>query len=114
MNKTSDARIPVVFGGQPAPEDACLVEDGLALPATGYAFGFALPLAKLGHIVGCACCTPRGPVAEMLGRLFTSRARGQAPYFRQLVVLASPDGEAAVRTAVVEDVVVRARYTLAD
>jgi hypothetical protein len=50
----------------------------------------------------------------MLGRLFTSRARGQAPYFRQLVVLASPDGEAAVRTAVVEDVVVRARYTLAD
>jgi hypothetical protein len=45
--------------------------------------------------------------------MFQARARGSAPFFKRVVVLASPDGEAAIRAAIEEDVVTRARYKIA-
>jgi len=110
MQNLTDMRIPILFGGQPDPTDAVLVEGGREMPGCGYAARFALGLP--GHMLGCACCTLRGPVADALGRLFRDRATGVAPFFPRVVVLASPAGEAAVRSAITEDAVTRARYRL--
>ncbi len=101
-------RIPVVMGGFTGPGDAVLVEEGFQMPAAGYGVRFAA--GKVGHVVGCACCGGRSGVAEVLGRMFVERARGVAPFFERVVVVASAAGEAAVREAVEGDVVVRARY----
>jgi hypothetical protein len=110
MSPTTDMRIPIIPGGSPGPEDAVLVEDGHEMPAQGFALRFAAALP--GHIVGCACCTLRGPAADALGRLYRARATGTAPFFRRVILLASEAGEAAVRTALDQDVVTRARYRL--
>jgi hypothetical protein len=106
----ADMRIAVVMGGEPAVGDAFLVEDGFDMPAAGYAVRFALGTGKAGHLVGCACCTLRGPAADALTAMFRARATGVAPFFRRVVVLASPAGEAAVAEALAGDVVVRARF----
>jgi hypothetical protein len=103
-------RIPIVMGVEPAPEDAFLVEDGADMPSAGYAVRFALGGVKAGHAFGCVCCTLRGPAADALSRMFRERATGAAPFFRRVVVLASPEGEAAVRDALAADVVTRARF----
>ena len=107
-------RIPVVLGGGAAAgrDDAWLVEDGADMPPEGYAVRFAISPPMLGHIAGCACCTLRGPVADALTRMFRARATGEAPFFMRVVVLASPAGEAAVREALIDDVVTAARYIL--
>lgn len=110
MLMSADMRIPIVIGGKPEPADAVLVEDGFDMPASGYAMRFALGLP--GHALGCACCTLRGPAADALGRLYRARATGTAPFFRRVILLASEAGEAAVRTALDQDVVTRARYRL--
>jgi len=112
MNKTADARIPVAFRGSPGPNDAFLVQDGRNMPDSGYAVRFALAGGKPGHVIGCACCTLRGPAADALGRMFMARARGEAPFFARVIVLASPEGEAAIRDALAQDVVTQARYRL--
>jgi hypothetical protein len=112
MQRTADQRIPIVMGGVPHPDDAALVEDGQNIPKTRYAMRFALAGSKPGHIAGCACCTPRGPAADALGAMFQARARGDAPFFKRVVILASPQGEAAIRAALTDDVVTRARYRL--
>ena len=103
-------RIQVLFGGLPGAEVAVLVEEGLDPPQQVYAVRFAL--AKPGHFPGCFCCPPRGPIATALGQLFRDRATGKTPFFKRLVVLASPAGEAAVREAMAGDVVTQARYRL--
>ncbi|NNM56798.1 hypothetical protein [Acidocella sp.] len=103
-------QIPVLCGSIPAANDAILLEEGHDPPKQGYIVRFAL--AKPGHFPGCFCCAPRGPAAAALGQLFRDRATGKAPYFKRLVVLASPAGEAAVREALAEDVLTRARYRL--
>jgi hypothetical protein len=108
MTPTTDMRIPIIFNGTPGPDDAALVEDGHDMPPEGYALRFTA--AKPGHVLGCACCSLRGPAADALGQMFAARARGQAPFFKRVVVLASPEGEAAVRQALAEDVVTKARY----
>jgi hypothetical protein len=105
-------RIPIVMGGEVAPADAVLVEDGCAMPASGYAVRFAVGSGKPGHFAGCACCTLRGPAADALTAMFRARATGVAPLFKRLVVLASAEGEAAVKAALVEDVVSAARFRL--
>lgn len=105
-------RIPIVMGVEPGVDDAVLVEDGCAMPPTGHAVRFALGGAKPGHFAGCACCTLRGPAADALTALFRARATGAAPFFKRLVVLASPAGEAAVQAALAEDVVSAARFRL--
>ncbi len=105
-------RIPIILGGEPAPGDAFLVEDGADMPDAGYAVRFALGAAKPGHFAGCACCTLRGPAADALTAMFRARATGAAPFFSRVVVLASPEGAAAVRAALHDDVVTQARFRL--
>jgi hypothetical protein len=108
-----DARIPVVFApaGAAGGGDALLIEgDGAAPDGLPVArFSTALP----GHAVGCACCAPRGPVADALHRLFLARARGTAAFFARVVVAAGPEGEAAVRRALVDDAFLSGRYRAA-
>jgi G3E family GTPase len=84
------------------------------MPATGYAVRFALGPGQPGHLAGCACCTLRGPAADALTTMFRARATGAAPFFTRVVVLASPDGQAAVRAALTQDVVTRARFRLSN
>jgi hypothetical protein len=118
MTSGSEIRIPVFFSeaagdGGGKTGDAWLVEEGMTLPADGYAVGFALPPRKFGEAgghPGCFCCTPRGPAAEALTRMFRARSMGTAPFFKRVVVLASTAGLAAVREAIAQDVVTKARY----
>ncbi len=110
MPNVTDIRVPILFGGQPDPADAVLVEAGMDMPVSGHAVRFTPGLP--GHALGCTCCISRSPVADMLGRLFRDRATGAAPFFPRVVVLSSPAGEMAVRRAVAEDVVTQARYRL--
>lgn len=110
-------RIPILFGGSAAREgDAFLVEDGAEMPAQGYAVRFAMRFPesgrKFGHAPGCVCCTLRGPAADALTGMFRARATGSAPFFKRVLVLASSEGEAAVREAIADDVVTAARYRL--
>jgi hypothetical protein len=112
MDRSTDMRIPIVMGVEPAAGDAFLVEDGADMPVAGYAVRFALGTSSPGHAPGCACCTLRGPAADALTRMFRDRATGAAPFFTRVVVLASPEGETAVRDALAADVVTQARYRL--
>jgi hypothetical protein len=102
-------RIPILFGVPPRSDDAVLVEDGQNMPQLGHIMGFSRPKPR--HGLWCTCCTLRGPVADALAQLFRARATGAAPFFQRVVVLASPEGETAVREAL-EDVMVAARYRL--
>jgi len=110
MKSHPDIRIPILFDAEPGPDDAVLVEDGQDLPAAGYAVRFAV--AKSGHVFNCACCTQRGPTADALSRMFRERATGAAPFFKRVIILASTEGEAAIRQALATDVVTAARYRL--
>jgi hypothetical protein len=108
-------RIPVLFGDVQAERDDVYLTEGNAEPVlSGYAERFTLPEAKFGHEIGCNCCTPRGPAADALARLFRARATGTAPFFKRLIVHASPAGEKAIRNAIARDVVTAARYRLPD
>jgi hypothetical protein len=115
--KVWDDRVPVRFGsGEAAELDAALLVEGDAPVPPGHAVGrFRLTPSLIGHPFGCACCTPRGPVAEALGRLFLARARGEVTFFRSVVVVtATPAVEAAVRAALAEDQVSAGRFRLAE
>lgn len=110
-----DARIPVRFArcAEGAGESAWLAQDGVAVPGGVPVVWFRLPPSSLGNPWGCACCVPRGPVAEALGRLFLARARGEMAFFRNVrVVTRDAAGEAAVRDALAHDPVLSARYRL--
>jgi hypothetical protein len=114
MESGSDTRIPVSFGAAGATDAAWLVEDDAMIPASFYAVRFTLPPRKFGHATGCACCTLRGPAADALTRMFRDRSIAKAPFFRQVIVLASAAGQDAVREALEQDVVTKARYVLAE
>jgi hypothetical protein len=117
MSWSLDARIPVRLAepGGPAPADAAyLVEAGLAAPQGAWHEGFnpaqhALACAD----PGCVGCAPRAPAALALDRLFQARARGQAPFFRQVIVVMDPARHAAFTALLRDDAVVAARYRLA-
>jgi len=113
MNPSHDDRIPVRFA--PAgPDDAVLIEGDAAAPP-GYPLArFRLSPGLVSHPAGCACCVPRGPVTDALGRLFLARARGEVRWFRAVAVVASPAGESAVRAALAADRVAAARFRLDD
>jgi hypothetical protein len=110
MESGTDTRIPILLNATPTPADAVLLEDGQNMPETGYVLRFAPGLP--GHAIGCACCAPRGPAADALGKMFRERATGAAPFFKRVVVVASAEGEAAVRAAVDGDVMTKARYRI--
>ncbi|MDE8350251.1 MAG: hypothetical protein POG74_12375 [Acidocella sp.] len=115
MSASTDMRIEIVMGVEPQADDAVLVEAGHAAPPGHYSAGFGAagpgPVVA-GHALGCACCVPRGPVAGVLAAMFRARATGAAPFFKRLVVLATPAGEAAVRAAVAGDVLAGARFLI--
>ena len=109
--------VPVRFGAADtaATDEALLVEGEAAVPAGHAVARFRLAPRLSGHPAGCACCSPRGPVPETLGRLFVARARGETAFFRAVVaVVATPAGEAAVRAALTDDQVAAARFRLAE
>ena len=112
MLQSSDMRIPIFFCIPPQSDDAVLVEEGQTVPQAGYAVRFSPP-AQPSHKFGCACCTVRSHASAALGQLFRDRATGAAPFFKRVVVLASPKGEAAVRETVAGDVMAAARFQLA-
>lgn len=106
-----DARVPVCVGRPDtiAAGDAVLIEGTAHGPAGHPVARFTLPVT--GHISGCACCLPRGPVAEALSRLFQARARGEIAFFRAVLAIpATAAGEVAIRAALTEDVFVAARF----
>ncbi len=107
-----DARLPVRFGtpDQAGPERALLIEgDAPAPPGVPFA---RFVLAPGIHPASCACCAPRGPVAEALARLFLDRARGGAPFREVIALVRGPTGEEAVRAAVTADQLAAARFRL--
>ncbi len=114
-----DARIPVTFAAAATAGrgDALLIEGATAAPP-------GVPVARFpvagfagrgrGHLAGCACCAPRGKVAEALHRLFLARARGETGFTTRLVVSAGREGEEAVRQALAGDAFLAGRYRLAE
>lgn len=100
MTKMFDARVPVVFGAAADARDGDAMLPDMA-PAT------------TGHVPACACCVQRTPAAEVLGRLFQQRARGEVAFFRRVVVKSDAGGEDAIRAALASDPVVSARFRLA-
>jgi hypothetical protein len=111
MNQPADDRVAVHFG-PPAADEAVLIE-GDASAAHGQPVArFCLSPALAGHAAGCACCVPRAPAAQAVGRLFLARARGEVAWFRSVAVLATPAGEAAVRAALAGDQVSSGRFRL--
>jgi hypothetical protein len=110
----ADARVPVrivTHLTDAPPEAAVLLEGEGAWPDRPTAC-FTLP-PTTDHAIGCACCLPRGPAAQALGHLFLARARGDVPFFREVLAVAvTTPGEAAVRAALAEDPVVSARFRL--
>lgn len=105
MTRFVDARVPIVFApaAEAGPEDAVVeaVADAVV----------EMPVADAGHVPGCACCVPRGALAEALGRLFLARARGDVRFFRRVVVVT--DNPAAVAAALAADPFVSGRFRLA-
>ena len=103
-----DARVPVRFGRleDASVEAALLVEDDAPVAPTvaaGWVVErFTVP-RDAPHPVGCICCVARSPAAQALSRLFLARARGEVPMFREVVVVATPDGEVAARAALAGD-----------
>ena len=112
-----DARVPVRIGSadQAGPDHALLIEQGAALPAACVPFAqFVVPVG-LTHPAGCACCVPRGPVAEALTRLFLARVRGETRHFSAVIAVpVSREGEAAIRAALLSDPMVSARFRLCE
>ncbi|MGC1408937.1 MAG: hypothetical protein WA864_08360 [Acetobacteraceae bacterium] len=103
--------MPVHFG-PPADGEAVLIEGDTGGTCGRPAARFRLSPALAGHAPGCACCVPRDPAAQALGRLFLARARGEVAWFHSVAVLASPAGKAAVRVALARDQVSSRRFRL--
>ena len=109
-----DARMPLRIGTAETagPDDALLIEGGGAVPEGRVHARFILPEAA-SHPSGCACCLPRGPVAEALATLFLRRVRGEVQFFPGVVAVVRSDaGIAAVKAALREDPMVLARFRL--
>ncbi len=87
-----------------------LLEEGLAAPETRYLQRFTAGLS--GHLPACSCCVARSPAAAALAAAFRARATGTAPYFRRLLVLASPAGRLDIETALAQDILCQARFVV--
>jgi hypothetical protein len=63
------------------------------------------------HRFGCACCAGRLAAAVALDRLFQARARGTAPWFDRVAVIATTAaGRDQAEAALREDVLTLARF----
>ena len=111
---TDDGRIAVLIGAlaDAGAGDALLIEGDRPAPASSLLQRFQGARVS-GHLVGCACCALRSPAAEALGRLFLDRLRDGAAYFNRVVAVpATAEGEAALRDALADDLLTRARFRL--
>jgi hypothetical protein len=113
VNQRADDRIPVRFG-RPEAGEAVLIEGDAPVAPDRPVARFRPAPGLAGHVAGCLCCVPRGPVAEALGRLFLARARREVAWFHSIAVIATPAGEAAVRAALAGDQVSAGRFRLAE
>ena len=108
-----DTRIAVLFAAASAaipPETAVLTDSHVPMP--GAVAVVRLATAAPTVFAACTCCAPRDQAARLLHQLFMARARGEVPFFRQVVaIVADP---AALRMAVQRDVLVQARYRVTD
>ncbi|HST74721.1 MAG TPA: hypothetical protein VLJ20_05055 [Acetobacteraceae bacterium] len=114
-----DARVPVAFRAAAAfaPEVALLLEGDRPAPEGAVVARFSPDLGQsdlAGHGADCACCVPRGAVAQALGQLFLARARGEVSFFRSVIVVCGAAGHAEVLAALATDPVVSARFRLAE
>ena len=117
-----DARVKLRIGTADAagPYGALLIEGEADAPEGATHARFTLPHSSTlaegaAHPSGCACCLPRGPVAEALSRLFLQRVRGEVAYFSEIVAVpGSSEGEAAIRAALQTDPVIAARFRLSE
>ena len=116
-----DARVPVRIGAvaEAGPDDALLIEGDGPAPDGVPLERFRVPVFEIGpagpHRIGCACCTPRVPVADALARLFLARARGDSGFFQSvLAVPLGAAGAAAIRAALDSDQMAASRFRLLD
>ena len=107
-----DARIRVRVGMVSDAEDgdALLLPPGVPAP-DGHAVARLDPAP--GHAAGCACCLPRNAAAQALGALFLQRARGEVPFFRQVLAVVGPGDAEGLAAALEADPLVSARFRLA-
>jgi hypothetical protein len=105
-----DARVPVVFGElDAAMEDDAMLIEAETMPQGRVGISFQPGPGVLA--AGCACCTPRGPLAQALGDMFMSRAKGSVPSFRRVIAIAATaEGRATMLAALTEDPVCAARF----
>ena len=110
-----DARLLVRFGPLESrtEEEAVLTEAALAEAVLAKAVLAKAGLAGPAHVMGCLCCTPRSAAGAALAALFRARAVDTGPAMRTVLAVVGPDGEAAVRAAVLNDPVASARFRLA-
>ncbi|MDE2515679.1 MAG: hypothetical protein KGL12_06620 [Rhodospirillales bacterium] len=110
----NDPRIPIRFIVRPEDRlatEAAITDGAAAFPPGVAVVRFRPVRAQAGHRAGCTCCTPRGPAAEALARLFLARARGEVAFFTGIAALAeSAEGAAAIRAALEGDVTAVARF----
>ena len=100
MNGPEKLALRFGMASEAGPEDALLLE-GRGADAPGQAW-FTVPAT--GHAIGCACCLPRNEAGRALGRLLLARARGEGPFFRNVVaVVRTEAGRAAVEDALRRD-----------
>jgi hypothetical protein len=104
-----DARLPVRFAPieERTPDEAVLT-DRLAAGVPP----FARFSVRAGHQPDCLCCAPRSGAALALATLFRERAVGPGRPFRGVLAVVGPEGEAAVRAALVEDPLAAGRFRL--
>ena len=111
-----DARIPLRFAGvdQAGPAVAWLIQGDAPAPPHAPVARFVLPDRPPSHPVDCACCAPRGPVADALSRLFLARARNELAFFRQVMAVpADAAGREAIVAALRDDPLLAGRFRLA-
>lgn len=105
MDCASDARVPVIVGGDGHGAAALLPPDGVAPDGV---VAMERVAAAVWHPRACGCCAGRSPAAMALDRLFQARARGRVPWFDRVVV--APELAEATLSALQEDVLCSARF----
>ncbi len=98
--------VPLKFGASAdaGPTTALLIEGDGFLPEGRAAARFSAAAPVAAHPLGCACCLPRAPAASALSALFLARARGEVPFFEEIVaVTRTQAGHAAVLRALEDD-----------
>ena len=113
---SDDDRIPLRFGSTPqgGPDVALLLEAERAPLRTGFAAVAVYTAGFARHRPSCRCCGGRDGAGLALAQLFLARARGEAPAFTAVAVVAKTEaGRAAVAEALRSDPLASARFRLA-